>query len=342
MSTRIKDLAKIIAGNRAGNGEGHSNEGAQRAWKFAFIAIVLGAALLASSIIHAMEAESAMDFQKNFSPDITNAIDDAIDWTIVNMDWFFDSISDNLKIALGHLRDFLVWIPWPVVLALVFLIGWRAASFPIGVASAAGMAAIGLVNLWEPAMVTVAILMVSVTIAVVVGIPVGVLSARSNLVDTVTRPILDAMQTMPSFVYLVPGIMLFGLGNVAAILATVLYAIPPCIRLTNLGIRQVDPSVVEAGRSFGSSPLQLLVKVQIPMAIPTIMAGVNQTVMMALAMATIAAMVGAGGLGIEVLRSMGQLEEGRAFVAGAAIVVMAIIIDRISQGYILAQAKNRH
>jgi glycine betaine/proline transport system permease protein len=135
--------------------------------------------------------------------------------------------------------------------------------------------------------------------------------------------------------------MLFGLGNVAAILATVLYAIPPCIRLTNLGIRQVDPSVVEAGRSFGSSPLQLLVKVQIPMAIPTIMAGVNQTVMMALAMATIAAMVGAGGLGIEVLRSMGQLEEGRAFVAGTAIVVMAIIIDRISQGYILSQDSQR-
>ncbi|HIM61344.1 MAG TPA: ABC transporter permease subunit [Dehalococcoidia bacterium] len=288
-----------------------------------------------------MEAESAMDFQKNFSPDITHAIDDGIDWVIINMDWFFDSISDYLKIALGHLRDFLVWIPWPVVLALVFITGWWAAGFRVGVASAAGMAAIGLVNLWEPAMVTVAILMVSVTIAVLVGIPVGVLSARSNFVDTITRPILDAMQTMPSFVYLVPGIMLFGLGNVAAILATVLYAIPPCIRLTNLGIRQVDPSVVEAGRSFGSSPLQLLVKVQIPMAIPTIMAGVNQTVMMALAMATIAAMVGAGGLGIEVLRSMGQLEEGRAFVAGTAIVVMAIIIDRISQGYILSQDSQR-
>ncbi|PKB76289.1 MAG: choline ABC transporter permease subunit [SAR202 cluster bacterium MP-SAtl-SRR3965592-G1] len=282
-----------------------------------------------------------MDFQKNFSPDITHAIDDGIDWVIINMDWFFDSISDYLKIALGHLRDFLVWIPWPVVLALVFITGWWAAGFRVGVASAAGMAAIGLVNLWEPAMVTVAILMVSVTIAVLVGIPVGVLSARSNFVDTITRPILDAMQTMPSFVYLVPGIMLFGLGNVAAILATVLYAIPPCIRLTNLGIRQVDPSVVEAGRSFGSSPLQLLVKVQIPMAIPTIMAGVNQTVMMALAMATIAAMVGAGGLGIEVLRSMGQLEEGRAFVAGTAIVVMAIIIDRISQGYILSQDSQR-
>ena len=186
-------------------------------------------------------------------------------------------------------------------------------------------------------MVTVAIMMVSVTIAVAFGIPVGILAASSNSVEKLIRPVLDGMQTMPSFVYLVPGIMLFGLGNVAAILATVLYALPPCIRLTNLGIRQVDPSVVEAGRSFGSSPFQLLYKVQIPMAVPTIMAGVNQTVMMALAMATIAAMVGAGGLGIEVLRSMGQLEEGEAFVAGTAIVIMAIIIDRISQGYVLSR-----
>ncbi|PKB58211.1 MAG: choline ABC transporter permease subunit [SAR202 cluster bacterium Casp-Chloro-G2] len=278
-----------------------------------------------------------MEYPSNVGPDVTNVIDNAIDWTIINMAWFFDSISDFLKIALGKLRDFLVWVPWPVMVGLIFLVGWRAASLRIGIASAIGLLAIGFVNLWEPTMVTVAILIVSVTIAVVIGIPVGVLSARSNLVDTMTRPVLDAMQTMPSFVYLVPGIMLFGLGNVAAVLATVLYAIPPCIRLTNLGIRQVDPSVVEAGRSFGSSPLQLLIKVQIPMAIPTIMAGVNQTVMMALAMATIAAMVGAGGLGIEVLRSMGQLEEGRAFVAGAAIVVMAIIIDRISQGYILSK-----
>jgi len=250
---------------------------------------------------------------------------------------FFDAISDNLKIALGKLRDFLVWIPWPVVVALIFLLGWRIASLAVGIASALGMVAIGLVNLWEPAMVTVAIMMVSVTIAVAFGIPVGILAASSNSVEKLIRPVLDGMQTMPSFVYLVPGIMLFGLGNVAAILATVLYALPPCIRLTNLGIRQVDPSVVEAGRSFGSSPFQLLYKVQIPMAVPTIMAGVNQTVMMALAMATIAAMVGAGGLGIEVLRSMGQLEEGEAFVAGTAIVIMAIIIDRISQGYVLSR-----
>tara|TARA_B100001559_G_C16501884_1_gene623776 strand:- start:5356 stop:5823 length:468 start_codon:yes stop_codon:yes gene_type:complete len=142
------------------------------------------------------------------------------------------------------------------------------------------------------------------------------------------------MQTMPSFVYLVPGIMFFGLGNVSAVIATVLYSIPPCIRLTNLGIRQVDSQVIEAGTAFGSNRMQLLTKVQIPLAIPTIMAGINQTVMMALAMSTIAAMVGAGGLGQDVLLSMGQLDQGGAFLAGMGIVLMAIVIDRITQGYI--------
>ena len=219
-------------------------------------------------------------------------------------------------------------------MGLVFITAWRVATIRIAIMSLIGMVILASVNLWEPTMVTVAIMMVSVFISIVIGIPVGISAARNEKVNTAIRPVLDAMQTMPSFVYLVPGIMLFGLGNVAAILAIVLYSVPPCIRLTNLGIRQVDPSVVEAGKSFGSSQMQLLFKIQIPMAIPTIMAGVNQTVMMALAMATIAAMVGAGGLGIEVLRAMGQLNEGEAIIAGFGIVILAIIIDRISQGYI--------
>ena len=253
---------------------------------------------------------------------------------MINFGDFFDAISDALKVILGKLRDLLVWIPWPVMMALVFIIGWKVASLKIAAMSVVGLVILATVNLWEPTMVTVAIMIVSVFLSIVVGVPVGILAARSDSVDTGIRPVLDTMQTMPSFVYLVPGIMLFGLGNVAAIFATVLYALPPCIRLTNLGIRQVDESVVEAGRSFGSSDMQLLFKIQIPMAIPTIMAGINQTVMMALAMSTIAAMVGAGGLGIEVLRAMGQLKEGEAIIAGCAIVILAIIIDRISQGYI--------
>ncbi len=285
-------------------------------------------------MIHESGFELALDFPIDVIKEIEGSVDDSINWIVVTFGDFFDAVSDAIKVVLGKLRDLLVWIPWPVMMALVFIIGWKVASVKIATMSVVGLLILALVNLWEPTMVTVAIMIVSVFLSIVIGIPLGILAARSDAVETGIRPVLDTMQTMPSFVYLVPGIMLFGLGNVAAIFATVLYALPPCIRLTNLGIRQVDESVVEAGRSFGSSNMQLLFKIQIPMAIPTIMAGINQTVMMALAMSTIAAMVGAGGLGIEVLRAMGQLKEGEAVIAGCAIVVLAVIIDRISQGYI--------
>ena len=302
--------------------------------KIYFPSVVILATIVLSTMIHGAGFEFALDFPVDTSKEIEGFLDDSVDWIVINFGDFFDAVSDALKVVLGKLRDLLVWIPWPVMMALVFIIGWKVASLKIAAMSVIGLAILATVNLWEPTMVTVAIMIVSVFLSIVVGVPVGILAARSDSVDTGIRPVLDTMQTMPSFVYLVPGIMLFGLGNVAAIFATVLYALPPCIRLTNLGIRQVDESVVEAGRSFGSSDMQLLFKIQIPMAIPTIMAGINQTVMMALAMSTIAAMVGAGGLGIEVLRAMGQLKEGEAIIAGCAIVILAIIIDRISQGYI--------
>lgn len=299
------------------------------------IIAVLGTALGLSIITHMIKFELALDFPVNISRALEWVIDSSIEWTIIEFGWFFDVISDNLKWVLGKLRDFLIWVPWPIMMGIIFMIAWRLSSKRVAFMSLIGMIFISSVSLWEATMVTVAIMLVAVTIAISLGIPLGVLAARNNLSNTIIRPILDTMQTMPSFVYLVPGIMLFGLGNVAAILATVLYAIPPCIRLTNLGIRQVDPDVVEAGRSFGSSNMQLLFKIQMPMAIPSIMAGINQTVMMALAMCTIAAMVGAGGLGIEVLRAMGQLREGESVIAGVAIVIMAITIDRVLQGYIL-------
>ena len=302
--------------------------------KFSLPLTVISAAIVLSFMIHGSGLEFAVDFPLDVSSEIEGGIDDSIDWVIITFGGFFDTVSDAIKVMLGKLRDFLLWIPWPIMMILVFVIGWKVASLNVAIISLVGLLILAIVNLWEPTMVTVAIMIVSVFISVLVGLPTGVLAARSDRFETCIRPVLDTMQTMPSFVYLVPGIMLFGLGNVGAIFATVLYALPPCIRLTNLGIRQVDPSVVEAGQSFGSSGMQLLFKIQIPMAIPTIMAGINQTVMMALAMSTIAAMVGAGGLGIEVLRAMGQLREGEAVVAGCAIVILAVIIDRISQGYV--------
>jgi glycine betaine/proline transport system permease protein len=201
----------------------------------------------------------------------------------------------------------------------------------VGLFAIGGLLLLGFMGLWESAMETLALMFIAVVISVTLAIPIGIVAARNNTVDSLVRPVLDGMQTMPSFVYLVPAILFFSLGNVPAVMATVLYAVPPSIRLTNLGIRQVSPEVVEAARAFGSTSLQLLFKVQIPLALPTIMAGVNQTVMMALAMVVVASLVGAGGLGEDVLKAIGRLEVGNGVVAGLGIVILAIIIDRISQ-----------
>ena len=278
-------------------------------------------ALIVSFILRRVDLELLLDFPLDIEYPVKTSMNNGLDWLVINGAWFFDGIS---------------WLPWPVFSAVIILLAWRIGGKKIVLLAAVALLYIGVMDLWESAMITVAIMIVSVSLSILFGIPIGILGSRSNRFDRILRPILDGMQTMPSFVYLVPGIMFFGLGNVSAVIATVLYSIPPCIRLTNLGIRQVDYQVIEAGTAFGSNRMQLLTKIQIPLAIPTIMAGVNQTVMMALAMSTIAAMVGAGGLGQDVLLSMGQLDQGGSFLAGMGIVLMAIVIDRITQGYIEA------
>ena len=199
------------------------------------------------------------------------------------------------------------------------------------------MLAVVVLGIFDQAMSTLALLTVATLLSVVLGVPSGILAARSDRYDAIQRPVLDMMQTMPSFVYLIPVLMLFGLGKVPAIIATVIYAVPPIIRLTNLGIRQVDVNTVEAARAFGTTRNQLLFKVQIPLAMPTVMAGLNQTIMMALAMVVIAAIIGARGLGVEVLNGIARLDVGRGVIGGLGIVVMAIILDRITQG--LAQTR---
>ena len=299
--------------------------------------LILTSLIAAALLIDGMGITALREFPVDFGPTTYRAIDSSIDWMVVEFAWFFDSISNYIKVWLGALRSFFSWIPWPIVIIGMFYAGWKLTDIKVSSVASLALLFMGLFDLWESAMITVAIMTVSVSLSVGLGVPLGVMASRSNMVQAILRPILDTMQTMPSFCYLVPGIMFFGLGNVAAVLAVVLYAIPPCIRLTNLGIRQVDASVIEAGRAFGSTRFQLLTKVQIPLAIPTIMAGINQTVLMALAMSTIAAMVGAGGLGMDVLRSMGQLREGEAFISGAGIVILAMIFDRFTQGYIRKQ-----
>ena len=260
-----------------------------------------------------------------------NAIDEAVKWLTVEASWLFNGLSDGVTYALVFIEDVLKWIPWPVI-----VLGLALLSFAVGRWSLLGFTTVallfvGFMGLWENTLDTIALMVVSVVISVSIGLPLGVLAARSRLADNIMRPILDAMQTMPSFVYLLPGVLFFGLGAPAGVFATIIYAVPPVIRLTNLGIRQVSAEAVEAARSFGTTPFQLLTKVQIPMALPTIMAGINQTTMMALAMVTIASMVAAGGLGDNVLRALQKNQPGNGAIAGVAIVFLAIIIDRLTQ-----------
>ncbi|HLR42567.1 MAG TPA: ABC transporter permease subunit, partial [Pseudogracilibacillus sp.] len=224
------------------------------------------------------------------------------------------------------------WLPWWVFILIIFGLGWYFKSFVSGVVFAIFIFLIGSFGLWEDMMTTIAIIVTSVAISLLIGLPIGIWMAFSQFVSSIMRPILDAMQTMPSFVYLIPAIFFFGLGNVSAIFATLIYAVPPVIRLTELAIRGVPKEVIESALSFGSSRGQMLRKVQLPQALPTIMAGVNQTTMMALAMVVIASMVGASGLGEQVLISINRIDIALGFEAGISIVFLAIIIDRITNG----------
>ncbi|MCY3958261.1 MAG: proline/glycine betaine ABC transporter permease [Chloroflexi bacterium] len=261
----------------------------------------------------------------------SGAIDDAVNRITKDGSWLFDGLSAAVDVVLVRIENGLKWVPWPAIVTGLAVLsfaagGWRLVGF-----TAAALLFVGFMDLWENMIDTIALMVVAVVIAVLGGLPLGILSSRSQLADNLMRPILDAMQTMPSFVYLLPGILAFGLGKPAGIFATIIYAIPPVIRLTSLGIRQVPGETIEAVRSFGASPLQILTKVQIPMALPTIMAGINQTTLMALSMVTIASMVAAGGLGDNVLRALQKNEPGNGAIAGLSIVFLAIIIDRLTQ-----------
>ena len=262
---------------------------------------------------------------------VSGTIDDAVDWVTVKGAWLFDGLSTAVSYALVNIEKVLKWVPWPVIVVGLALLSFAVGRWGLLAFTLFALLFVGFMGLWENTMDTVALMMVAVSIAVSIGLPLGVVGARSRIANNLMRPILDGMQTMPSFVYLLPGILFFGLGKPAGIFATIVYAVPPVIRLTNLGIRQVSPEVVEAARSFGSSPSQILTKIQIPMALPTIMAGINQTTMMALAMVTIASLVAAGGLGDNVNRALQKNEPGNGLIAGLAIVFLAIIIDRLTQ-----------
>ncbi|CDQ41195.1 MULTISPECIES: ABC transporter permease [Virgibacillus] len=269
-------------------------------------------------------------------PDIRTQIGDYVDQFVsfldTSLEGFFDFIFFISSRTINGIADFLMWMPWWLFIILIVLMGWYFKSVVSGVLYGLFIFLIGTFGLWEDMMTTISIIITAVIICLIIGIPLGVWMAFSKGFSTVMRPLLDAMQTMPSFVYLIPAIFFFGLGNVSAIFATLIYALPPVIRLTELAIRGVDKEVIESAQSFGSSNWQMLKKVQLPQALPTIMAGVNQTTMMALAMVVIASMVGASGLGEQVLVAINRIDIALGFEAGISIVFLAIIIDRITNG----------
>ncbi|HEV7247925.1 MAG TPA: proline/glycine betaine ABC transporter permease [Shinella sp.] len=262
------------------------------------------------------------------------AIDDGFSWVVANYGDAFEQLLMPLLKLLGAMETFLQWLPWYVTIAVIAALTYSASRSLKATAGAAVMLVfIGALGLWNDAMATIALMLAATVVAVAVGIPLGIAMARSDRLRSMALPLLDIMQTLPIFVYLIPFVMLFGPGKIPAILATVFFAIPPVIRLTDLGIRQVDSEVVEAIVAFGATPRQKLFKVQIPLALPTIMAGINQTTMMALSMVVIASMIGAGGLGYQVLQGIQRLEVSRGLIAGIAIVFLAVIFDRIAQSY---------
>ncbi|SAI72368.1 binding-protein-dependent transport protein [Bordetella ansorpii] len=265
---------------------------------------------------------------------VRGAIDTFVDHLVTQYADTLESLSKPFLHVLVWLEQLLRSAPWWAVVLVVVVLAY-AVGRRIGLAVGMGalLCVIGVLGLWDAGMQTLALMIMATGLSVLIGIPLGVLTARMNWLRGIMMPVLDVMQTMPSFVYLIPVVMLFGLGKIPAIIATVIYAVPPLIRLTDLGIRLVDREVLEAARAFGASPRQQLFGVQLPLALPNIMAGLNQTTMMALSMVVIASMIGARGLGYEVLLGINRLEVGRGLLAGLGIVVLAVLFDRITQSY---------
>ena len=276
--------------------------------------------------------------------DLGDAFAALIEWLQNNFEPLFDAITITIGAIIEGLEQALLFLPSWVMILLFTLLAWWVASRGVAAFSLIGFTLLenveftlfGLdvafgMGLWELTMQTLALIVTSTLLSLLIGIPIGIWAAKNDVVDTVTRPILDFMQTMPAFVYLIPAVVLFSLGEVPGVIATFIFATPPCVRLTNLGIRQVSEEAVEAAQSFGSTPRQLLFKVELPMALPTILAGINQTVLLALSMVVIAALIGAGGLGEPVVEGIQQLRIGIGFEGGLAIVILAIFLDRVTQ-----------
>lgn len=265
---------------------------------------------------------------------LRQGIDGFVNQLVIDYADSLERLSQPLLTFLVSVEQLLRNSPWYLVIAVLAVIAWFGSRrWPLVAGVIVLMLFIGVIGQWDRGMQTLALMIVALLMCLIVGIPVGVLMSLSERFRKIALPILDVMQTMPSFVYLIPVVMLFGLGKVPALIATIVYAVPPLIRLTDLGIRLVDHSVMEAATAFGATRRQKLLGVQLPLALPNIMAGINQTTMMALSMVVVASMIGARGLGQEVLAGINRLEVGRGLLAGLAIVALAILFDRVTQAY---------
>jgi glycine betaine/proline transport system permease protein len=261
-------------------------------------------------------------------------VNQLVDWLVLNYGDHLRSLSDQLLQLLVGLENLLRLLPWWALLLVVGLLAWHASrSLLRSLMMVALLALIGVLGLWDKLLQTLALVLISTGLCVMVGVPLGILLASRSLARRLLMPVLDVMQTLPAFVYLIPVLMLFGLGKVPAVFATLIYALPPLVRLTELGLRQIDPSLLQAAHGLGASRWQRLRRIALPLALPSIMAGLNQSVMMALSMVVVASMIGARGLGEDVLAGIQTLNVGQGVEAGLAIVALAMVIDRISQAY---------
>lgn len=258
-------------------------------------------------------------------------VDVIVDFLLLRFRGLFRVISGWISVIVEFTEGILSGLPFWVVILAIVAAAYRFAGRGVALFAAIGLLLVSSLGLWDRAMTTLALVITATIVSILIGIPLGIGAARSQVLNNVLRPMLDIMQTMPSFVYLIPALMFFGIGRVPGVIATVVFSMPPAIRLTNLGIRQVPEHLVDASRSFGATPAQTLFGVQLPLALPTIMAGINQTIMLSLSMVVIAAMIGAGGLGGVVLTAIQRVQIGTGFEGGIAIVVFAIILDRITQ-----------
>lgn len=258
-------------------------------------------------------------------------INQALSWFVTQFRPFFHALRGPVDKLLSSVETVLQYPPAWLMIAFLALLAWQLAGRAMAVGTLLSLLAVAILGIWAEAMVTLSLVLTSLLFCILIGLPLGILLARSDRVQNIVRPILDAMQTTPAFVYLVPVVMLFGIGNVPGVIVTIIFALAPLVRLTNLGIRQVRPDLIEAAKAYGASPWQLLTKVQIPLALPSIMAGINQSLMLSLSMVVIASMIAVGGLGLMVLRGIGRLDMGLATVGGLGIVILAIVLDRLTQ-----------